>query len=520
MALFSLAYILFVVILAAIYYTTCRRHQKAVLLAASLLYYCICDRWSVLYLIANALVTYAGARILDHMQRTFRIYRKDPSLDRAALRQYKSHMQRRRRIVLWVCLAMHLLVLTRLKYWTDLFPGASAFLLPMGISFYTFMAISYLVDVYDNKYPAEKNFAWLLLFLSWFPQMLQGPIGRYDKMRPQFDVQHRADPDKIRRAVLLILFGLMKKYAIADMLSGDIANLFDGPVDGIPGSLVVFGILLYSIQQYADFSGGIDIIMGVSRLFGIELTPNFRQPYFSTSLGDFWRRWHISLGAFMRDYVFYPFALLKPMQRFGKWCTRKLGKHAGRVLPAGIANLVVFFIVGLWHGAQLHYILWGLYNGIVIALSDLTQPFWKNLGKMFHMKDESRGMHIFRMIRTFIIVNIGWYFDRIYDFKACMSCLRNTFLWFSAKDFVPAFKRELLSTSQSSMVLGGLALAAVGTVIVFIVSVMKEHRTDVAGHFLQAAAPQKAAVLLLLLFMILGSFTFTTSAGGFMYANF
>ena len=136
----------------------------------------------------------------------------------------------------------------------------------------------------------------------------------------------------------------MKKYAIADMLVGSISSVLDGDISRLPGSLVVFAILLYSAQQYADFSGGIDIISGVSLLFGIELAPNFRQPYFSTSLGDFWRRWHISLGAWMRDYLFYPFALLKPMQNFGKWCTKhmgKNGKHFGRVLPAGIANLVV-----------------------------------------------------------------------------------------------------------------------------------------------------------------------------------
>lgn len=256
MALFSLEYVLFVAILVTVYYTIGRHHQKAVLLLASLLYYCVCDGWSVLYLIVSALVTYAGARILDRMQHTWQIQRKDPSLDREQRRQYKMRIQRRRRIVLWTCLFAHLLVLTRLKYWTDLFPDASALLLPMGISFYTFMAIAYLVDVYNNKYPAESSFAQLLLFLSWFPQMLQGPIGRYDSMRPQFEEQHSLDPDRIRRGLWLILFGLMKKYAIADMLSGDISNLFDGPVEGIPGSLVVFGILLYSVQQYADFSGG------------------------------------------------------------------------------------------------------------------------------------------------------------------------------------------------------------------------------------------------------------------------
>ena len=109
-----------------------------------------------------------------------------------------------------------------------------------------------------------------------------------------------------------------------------------------------------------NFSGGIDMVLGVAQLYGIEMMPNFRQPYFSTSLGDFWRRWHISLGAWMRDYLFYPFALTKPMQRFGKWATSHWGKHFGRVLPAAVANLLVFAVVGIWHGPQAHYLAWGL----------------------------------------------------------------------------------------------------------------------------------------------------------------
>ena len=299
--------------------------------------------------------------------------------------------------------------------------GWRAVAMPLGISFYTFQAISYLIDQYNGKYPAERNFLHFLLFVSWFPQLLQGPIGRYDKLRSQFFRENHWDGDRIKRALLLILFGLMKKYAIADMLVGSISSVLDGDISRLPGSLVVFAILLYSAQQYADFSGGIDIISGVSLLFGIELAPNFRQPYFSTSLGDFWRRWHISLGAWMRDYLFYPFALLKPMQNFGRWCTKhmgKNGKHFGRVLPAGIANLVVFFVVGIWHGPQLHYVLWGLYNGMVIALSDLTEPFWKHLAAKLRMNTESRGFHVFRIVRTFVIVNIGWYFDRISQFRA------------------------------------------------------------------------------------------------------
>lgn len=148
------------------------------------------------------------------------------------------------------------------------------------------------------------------------------------------------------------------------------------------------------------FPGGIDMVLGVAQLFGIEMMPNFRQPYFSTSLGDFWRRWHISLGAWMRDYLFYPFALTKPMQRFGKWATGHWGKHFGRVLPAAVANLLVFAVVGIWHGPQAHYLVWGLYNGMVIALADLLEPAFKKMNTALHIPTESRTWHIFRILRT------------------------------------------------------------------------------------------------------------------------
>lgn len=520
MDLFSLQYILFILILAVVYYTVGKKKQWIVLLAASLLYYSVLSLGGILFLLVNAISTYLGAQLLFSLETSFAAKKKDPSLDRGARKALKTSVQKKKRVILVIVLLFHLLILARLKYWNEIFPSAKTLLLPLGISFYTFMSISYLADVYSGKYPAEKNFAKYLLYISWFPQIIQGPIGRFDAMAPQFEEKHTFSRNKTARALLLILFGLMKKYAISDMLSDDISALFDGPVDSLPGSVIVFGILLYSAQQYADFSGGIDIITGVSGIFGIELMPNFRQPYFSVSLGDFWRRWHISLGAFMRDYVFYPFALLKPMQRLGKWCTKHLGRHAGRVLPAGIANILVFLIVGLWHGAQIHYILWGLYNGVVIALSDLTQPIFQKLNRFFHFRTGSRGFHVFQIIRTFIIVNIGWYFDRIADFESCMTCFRNTLVHFAPAEFFSSLSQELFTGSKPVSVLGGFATALIGCIIVFTVSLQKEKGIDVSGAIIGQKNVLYMSSVMILFLLILVSFLFTTSAGGFMYANF
>ena len=158
------------------------------------------------------------------------------------------------------------------------------------------------------------------------------------------------------------------------MLVGRISDIMDPNLTNIPGFVILFGILMYSVYQYADFSGGIDMVLGVAELFDIKMMQNFKQPYFSTSLANFWQRWHISLGAWMRDYVFYPLALTKFFQKISKFFSVHAGKHVGRVIGACIANIVVFVLVGIWHGPELHFLIWGLYNGIIIALSDLCSP--------------------------------------------------------------------------------------------------------------------------------------------------
>ena len=170
-------------------------------------------------------------------------------------------------------------------------------------------------------------------------------------------------------------------------------------------------VLMYSVDLYMDFSGGIDIVIGAAQMFGITMDENFRQPFFSKSIGEFWRRWHITLGTWMKDYIFYPMSLSKGMNKLSKWGKKHLGNHLGRTLPICFANLVIFFIVGIWHGAEVRYIAYGLYNGIIIAFSNLCEPIYKKGLEKFHINGDGRGWKIFKIIRTFILVNIGWIFD-------------------------------------------------------------------------------------------------------------
>ena len=527
MELFSLQYLLFVLILAAAgrflppLFKDAGKVRQRILLAASLLFYLQAGAGLILFMLSSALSVFAGALFMEKVTKETKEKGKMLSSrdEKKALRQAA---QRKKRLVLFAILLYNFGILALFKYVRiPLLPASLTLTLPLGISFYTFMAAGYLIDIYGAKYEAEKSFPSLLLFISWFPQLLQGPIGRYDAMREDLNAPRTPSPEESDRALLLILFGLVKKYAVADMLAPHIASVLDGPVADMPGSMIVFSILMYSAQQYADFSGGIDIVTGISHLLGIGLAPNFRQPYFSTSLGDFWRRWHISLGAWMRDYLFYPFALTKPMQDFSKACSKRFGKHFGRVAPAGIANILVFTVVGLWHGLEAHYILWGLYNGIVIALSDLLSPVFTGLGKRCGLSGDGRGMHIFRILRTFIIVNIGWYFDRITDLSACMTCFKNTVLSFDASVFPMAFRNEFIwAEGGVFQVLGSMALAAAGTAVIFAVSFLRETGRDPVLLLKRKGTGIVFLCVLCMLLMVLFSFVFASGAGGFLYANF
>ena len=388
-------------------------------------------------------------------------------------------------------------------------------LLPLGISFYIFQSIGYLVDVYYGKHEVEGNFARYMLFVSWFPQMIQGPINRYSAIQNELYGEHEWDTENAIKAFYRIGYGLLKKYAIANVFSGMIVNIVDNPVMDYSGGIVIAGILMYSLQQYADFSGGIDMVLGVSELFGIHMMDNFRQPYFAISLADFWRRWHISLGKWMRDYVFYPFVLTSPMKKLGKWAKNKLGKHLGRVLPAVVGNLLVFSLVGIWHGAELHYILWGLYNGAIIALSDVCAPLYAKAIEVLHINTKSWWYRVFQIARTFFVVNIGWFFDRISDVKVALYSMKKAFLdiniaaitdeWTVVSDGYPTYL---------------LAVAVITSVVVCVVSILRENGKDVRQMIYQSPMVVRWGVCLFVMGLFLFANSSSMGVGGFMYANF
>ena len=529
MDLISLQFVVFLAVALVAYYAAGRfapRFQWVVLLVASLVFYLIEGSPATLGIMAGiALVTWWAALKLGKLDDACTAERAGTK-DRAEKKAIRARFATRKRRILIAALAICLLVLVYFKYAnTVLFnfglaPSKTSLgiLLPLGISFYTFQSLGYLIDAYNGKVVPQTNYARHLLFVSWFPQIIQGPINTYKELGPQLVATRHADERGMRRGLLLLGYGILKKVAIANVLYGNVYNIFDHVDASVPGNVALAGVILYSIQMYADFSGGIDMVRGVSELFGIEMAVNFRQPYFSVSLADFWRRWHMSLGVWMRTYVFYPLAVTKPIKALGTWAKPRFGRHVGRTIGACVANIIVFLLVGLWHGAETHYIAWGLYNGVIVALADLLSPAFKGLGELVHYDVKKPLCRVWACVRTFFVVAFGRFFDCVPTLAASFACIHALVF-----NFAPLSLFDGLSTFGVTNAdrLGLVGVTIVALAVVVWVSVMAERGHDVRSLIMSWHPAARIALYIAILFIVCFAVDFdTTGGGGFLYANF
>ena len=503
----------------AAYYLVPKRFRWMVLLAFSYGFYAARALTGLPFILLTTLTTWLAAlRIGSIGERTKqRIRAEKATMTQEKKKQLKAEAKRRQRVWFFGVLVLNFAILAVLKYTDDVLGwfGASplGLLLPLGISFYTFQSMGYLIDVYSGKYAPEKNPAGFALFVSFFPQLIQGPIGRYDQLSPQLREGHAFDWDNLQRGFLLMIWGLFKKMVIADRALPAVNAVFGAQAGTYGGAVTVLGVLLYSLQQYCDFSGGIDLVAGIAQQMGIALAPNFKRPYFAVSLGDFWRRWHISLGAWMRDYVFYPFVLTRPMQRLAKSARRAFGADVARALPAALGNILVFLLVGVWHGATGNYVAWGLYNGLILAASALLEPAYRRFGERHARLVKSRGFYVFRIIRTFVIVNIGWYFDRCLHLTDAFAMLGKTLCSPMLSQLMDG---TLLTLGVS---LGDYAVLLGALIILVTVSVMQEHGVSMRKWLMTLSLPRCWLLLYILLFYTM-FFYVPDAMTGFIYAVF
>lgn len=323
------------------------------------------------------------------------------------LRSQKS--QQIRKVLLWTSILVNLGFLGFFKYFNfflDNFVTAFSFfgqevksnsldiILPVGISFYTFQTLSYTIDVYRQKLEPTKDFIAFSAFVSFFPQLVAGPIERATHLLPQFYKKRAFDYSKAVDGMRQILWGLFKKIVIADNCAEYANEIFNNSSD-MNGSSLVLGALFFTFQIYGDFSGYSDIAIGTSRLFGFDLMQNFRTPYFSRDIAEFWRRWHISLSTWFRDYLYIPLG----------------GSRGGTSMK--IRNTFIIFIVsGFWHGANWTFVIWGVLNAIYFLPLLLTNNNRKNMETVAQGKLLPSINEVFFMLTTFILTVFAWIFFR------------------------------------------------------------------------------------------------------------
>ena len=283
-------------------------------------------------------------------------------------------------------------------------------ILPLGISFYVFQSISYVIDVYRGTAKAERSLLCYALYVCFFPQLLQGPIERAGDLIVQFKRPCPFDYARVASGLKLFAFGLFKKACVADKLAVYV-NYVWARTDTSSGSSLLLATFFYAMQLYADFSGYVDMAAGAARILGFDLSANFDHPYFSRTVAEFWRRWHITLGSWFRDYLFYPL-LRKLNGSLGKGLKRRVGKGAAKNVPTVLALAVVWFSTGLWHGANLTFIAWGVWHGFFIILETLAAKKCSSLKATLHIAGDEAWFKAFQTLRTFVIVCAGYVFFR------------------------------------------------------------------------------------------------------------
>ncbi|MBQ8502962.1 MAG: MBOAT family protein [Clostridia bacterium] len=531
MTLISVEFALLWLASAILYFIFPLKYRWTVLLAASTVFYFWGGIGTGYFMLLTVAVVYLTARVLDKYNVEHKEYLKNnPDLTRDEKKALKLKNQKKKRVILSVGLVICFAFLVFLKYFNFLSQQTFGILgifgvqakapeidlaLPLGISFYTLQATSYIVDVYRGKLRAEKNIAKVMLFVSFFPQIIQGPIGRFGHLAPQLYEGHRFNFTQFKYGLQLFLWGLIKKLTLAEYM-GIIADEVFTNYNDYKGIIILIGSMVYGVQVYADFSGGMDMIRGVAQVFGIEMAVNFERPYFARSVAEFWRRWHITLGAWMKDYVFYPLSLSKAFASMGKKTRKVFGTYIGKMLPTFLASFVAFFLVGIWHGSSYKYVIYGLWNSVIISGSILLDPVYKKVLKKLKVNTECFSWQLFQIVRTFFLVSIGRIFSRADSLTASFAMLRNMFSEFNPWVLTDGTLYELGLTARE------MFLVFLVIIVLFVVSLMQEKGMKIREALdKQNMLFQWLVVIGAIIFlMIYGAYGESFNAADFVYQQF
>lgn len=404
----SLQFLIFFPLIVLIYFVVPDKIKRVWLLAASYFFYMCWNAKYIFLLLFSTLVTYISGLVIEKTKRS--------NLEDL----YKI---RCKKIIMIISVILNIMILFYFKYFNfalniltrlfriihiELNNPVFDIVLPVGISFYIFQALGYIIDVYRDEIYAEKNFFQYALFVSFFPQLVAGPIERSKSLLKQFARPTRFRYDAVREGLLLMMWGYFLKLVIADRCAV-LVNRVYGDYTSYKGFQLIIANVLFAFQIYCDFMGYSVIAKGAAKVLGYELMENFSQPYFARTIKDFWRRWHISLSSWLRDYLYIP-----------------LGGSKGSKLQKYRNLLITFGISGLWHGADITFFAWGGVHGLYQIIEDVLTPIMDKIYIKFLVDTEKFSWKFLRMIKTFFLVDIAWVFFRADSVRAAFYILKNS----------------------------------------------------------------------------------------------
>lgn len=414
MALNSIKFLIFLVLVVGLYYISPKKYKWVILLVSSYIFYYLSSSKLVFFLLLSTLSIYLAGLWIEKQNDKI-----TDDLTKEEKKAIKLKIKRNKKRILILTLLINFGILVSLKYINFLGQGINfyfdylgfdfdfpifKFILPLGISYYTLQAVSYVVDIYRGKYKPTKHLGKVALFVSFFPPITEGPIGRFEYLSEQLYQPNKFKISNILYGSSLILLGFFKKMVIADR-----AGIFVNAVFGyrMGGLTVIVAGILYTLQIYAEFSGCMDIVRGSSKLFGITLAQNFKRPFFSKSIQEFWQRWHITLGAWIKEYIFYPISLSHIAMSVNMACRKHLKGHLGKFIVVAFPLLFVWLFNGIWHGASLKYVGYGMYYYCIMMVGLFCLPIGKKIIKWLKINIDSWYYRLFQILRTNVFVVFG-----------------------------------------------------------------------------------------------------------------
>ena len=405
MSITSFYFLILIAVGALFYYILPKRCQWCVLLVLSIIfYYFAATPYTIGYLVISTFIAYASTMWIKRRREA---EEKEPhgalivTIVALALNAVIWFVIKGRG--LWLPVASIIIGKHNVDFYNKI--AGYQLIASLGMGYYTLQIIGYIIDCYWKNIVPQKNPLKLFLFVCYFPQLTTGPLSRYEQLDTLYE-KHNFKYQNLCFGSQRILWGFVKKIVLAERVGVIVAAINAAPAT-YTGFYSWITILLYPLQMYADFSGCMDIVLGVSEIFGIHLAENFNNPFFSRTSQEFWQRWHITLGTWAKDYVLYPLLKSKTMISFGKFTKRKLGKKKSKLLVNCVGMFRLWMIMGIWHGGFRYVVGVSLWYWVILMLGEILSPFFQKITNTLNMKTDSFAWHLFQSIRTYVIYAVG-----------------------------------------------------------------------------------------------------------------